>query len=251
MPQASALRSPLPGCRGLTRGAGHRAHLVQRRFLNEPLVRVSDNRAGQQPLTKKEMTYDNQKEGQDGNAPFRSAQTNPRPGRERLRQRVCRALMSVFFRLSPWFARRWRLSIARLMGGGGKKFAASAAFARICRLDCPWNISIGERSSIGERAWIYALTKVEIGHDCCIGEEVRLLTGSHDVSSPTFDLVMKPIVIEDYVWIATGAMILPGVTIGEGAVVAAGAVVTKDVQPWTVVGGNPAKEIKKRMLRRT
>ena len=60
---------------------------------------------------------------------------------------------------------------------------------------------------------------------------------------------MKPIVIEDYVWIATGAMILPGVTVGEGAVVAAGSVVTKDVPPWTVVAGNPAREVKKRVLK--
>jgi putative colanic acid biosynthesis acetyltransferase WcaF len=193
------------------------------------------------------MTYDNQ-EGQNGDVPFRSAQTNPRPGKERLRQRFCLVLMFALFRLSPWFARRWRLMIVRLMGGGGKNFADTASFARTCRLDCPWNIFVGNRSSIGERAWVYALTKVEIGHDCCIGEEVRLLTGSHDVSSPTFDLVMKPIAIEDYVWIATGAMILPGVTIGEGAVVAAGAVVTKDVLPWTVVAGNPAREVKKRVL---
>ena len=65
---------------------------------------------------------------------------------------------------------------------------------------------------------------------------------------PHFDLVTKPIRIMDNVWVSTSAIILPGVTIGEGAVVAAGAVVTKDVAPWTVVGGNPAKFIKKREL---
>jgi acetyltransferase-like isoleucine patch superfamily enzyme len=75
-----------------------------------------------------------------------------------------------------------------------------------------------------------------------------LITGSHDISISTFDLITKPITIMDNVWVATGAMILPGVTIGEGAVVAAGAVVTKDVEPWTVVGGNPAKVIKRRIL---
>ena len=75
------------------------------------------------------------------------------------------------------------------------------------------------------------------------------MPASHDVSSPTFDYFVSPVVIKDNVWIATGAIILPGVTIGEGAVVGAGAVVTKDVEPWTVVGGNPAKFIKKRVLR--
>ena len=104
-------------------------------------------------------------------------------------------------------------------------------------------------SSIGSGAWVYALYKIAIGKNVCVGEDVRLITGSHDVSSPNFDLVTKPITINDNVWVATGAIVLPGVTIGEGAVVAAGAVVTKDVAPWTVVGGNPAKFIKKRVRR--
>ena len=110
-------------------------------------------------------------------------------------------------------------------------------------------LSIGDQSSIGEHAWIYCLDKITIGKNCCIGEDVRLLTGSHDVHVPTFDLVTKPISIKDDVWIATGAYVLPGVTIGEGSVVGAGSVVTKDVEPWTVVAGNPAKFIKRRELK--
>lgn len=88
-----------------------------------------------------------------------------------------------------------------------------------------------------------------IGKNVCIGEDVRLITGSHDVTSPHFNLVTRPITINDNVWIATGAIVLPGVTIGEGAVVGAGSVVTKDVEPWSVVAGNPAKFIKKRELK--
>ena len=76
-----------------------------------------------------------------------------------------------------------------------------------------------------------------------------LSTGSYVITNPYFDFVTKLILIHDNVWIATGAIILPGVTIGEGAVIAAGAVVTKDVEPWTVVGGNPSKLIKKRVLK--
>ena len=102
---------------------------------------------------------------------------------------------------------------------------------------------------IGDNAWVYALAPIEIGSRCCVGEDVRLLTGSHDVQSPNFTLVTKPIVIKDNVWVATGATILLGVTIGEGAVVGCAAVATKDVEPWTVVGGNPAKFIKKRELK--
>ena len=102
---------------------------------------------------------------------------------------------------------------------------------------------------MGDRVWLYAMSPIEIGNDVCISESVSILTGTHDVTSVNFDLVTKPIKVCDKVWIATGAMILPGVTIGEGAVIAAGAVVTKDVEPWTIVGGNPAKFIKKRVLK--
>ena len=130
--------------------------------------------------------------------------------------------------------------------GGGANIHQYAYIARNCRIDYPWNVSIGESSSIGSGAWVYALDKITLGKNVCIGEDVRLITGSHDISSPQFDLVTKPITINDNVWVATGAIILPGVTIGEGAVVAAGAVVTKDVPPWIVVGGNPASVLKVR-----
>ena len=141
------------------------------------------------------------------------------------------------------------LRYLHVFAGGGADIHNYASIARNSRIDYPWNLSIGEMSSIGSGAWVYALDKITIGKNVCIGEDVRLITGSHDVSSPHFDLVTKPITINDNVWVATGAIVLPGVTIGEGAVIGAGAVVTKDVEPWTVVGGNPAKFIKKRALK--
>ncbi|WP_425562996.1 DapH/DapD/GlmU-related protein [Mucilaginibacter gynuensis] len=69
----------------------------------------------------------------------------------------------------------------------------------------------------------------------------------HDYNTTDFAQVGKTVVIEDYAWLCSRSVILPGVTIGKGAVVAAGAVVTRDVQPYTVVGGIPAKPIAKRM----
>ena len=117
------------------------------------------------------------------------------------------------------------------------------------RIESPWNVEIGNLSSIGNKAWVYALDNITVGSKTCIGENVKLLTGYHDIATKNFAFKTKPITIGSCVWIATGAIVLPGVTIGDGAVVAAGAVVTKDVEPWTVVGGNPAKFIKKRELR--
>lgn len=183
---------------------------------------------------------------------FTPVQTNQRPLKEKLVQRVWEVVRVIICYTTPFFMRRWRrynTAIFAHFCGGGANINSCASLARNCRIDYPWNVSIGEMSSIGSGAWVYALDKIAIGKNVCIGEDVRLITGSHDVASSHFDLVTKQITINDNVWVATGAIVLPGVTIGEGAVVAAGAVVTKDVAPWTVVGGNPAKFIKKRVLK--
>lgn len=82
-----------------------------------------------------------------------------------------------------------------------------------------------------------------IGDNVTIASYVKIITGSHDTQSKDFRAIFKPVVINDYAWICTGAMIQQGVTIGKGAVVAAGAVVTKDVPPYSIVGGVPAKVI--------
>lgn len=85
--------------------------------------------------------------------------------------------------------------------------------------------------------------EIRIGDDVSIGPEAGILTLGHDPQSPNFEDRGGAVVIGDRVWIGYRAMILPGVTIGEGAVVGAGAVVTKDVEAYTIVGGNPAKKI--------
>ena len=88
--------------------------------------------------------------------------------------------------------------------------------------------------------------QIKTGSDVSIGPEATILTLGHDPQSAEFADKGGNVIIGDRVWIAYRAIILPGVTIGDGAVVAAGAVVTKDVEPYTIVAGNPAREIKKR-----
>ena len=166
--------------------------------------------------------------------------------RKILMVRFWQSINATLFRWSWRFAgfRRFLLRVFGLkFAGKGMDFSPSA------RIDCPWNIKIGSYSSVGNTAWVYALDRIEIGDKTCIGEQVKLLTGYHDITAKDFAFKSKPIRIGSACWIATAAIILPGVTIGDGAVVAAGAVVTKDVEPWTVVGGNPAKFIKRRVMK--
>ena len=108
------------------------------------------------------------------------------------------------------------------------------------------NISIGNSSAIGRRSYLDGRGPLKIGNNVSISPGVQIITAHHEIDDPYFANKFGKVEIEDYVWIGTNAIILPGVKIGWGAVVATGAVVTKDVSKLTVVGGVPAKFIKKR-----
>jgi len=107
------------------------------------------------------------------------------------------------------------------------------------------NLIIGAHSFLG-RVELALHDQIRIGNNVCINDGVKLLSGSHNINDPYWELIKKPIFIDDYVWIATNAIILPGVSIGKGAVIAAGAVVSKDVEPFTIMVGNPAKALAKK-----
>ena len=121
--------------------------------------------------------------------------------------------------------------------------AASNGVMLGTRIWGPSGLSIGYDSVINRECRIEARGTIAIGHSVNISHAVRLQTGSHNIRSDEFEAIYKAIVIGDYVWICEAATVIGGVTIGEGAVVTAGAVVTKDVDPWTIVGGVPARRI--------
>ena len=110
----------------------------------------------------------------------------------------------------------------------------------------PSKLQIGNSTIIGHGALLDARMGLTIGNNVNLSNEVMIWTLHHDYNSPDFAQIGKPVIIEDYVWICSRAIILPGVIIGKGAVVAACAVVSRDVEPYTVVGGVPAKPIAKR-----
>lgn len=153
----------------------------------------------------------------------------------------------LLFRPTPrWCLNCWRRFLLRLFGariGRGVRIQGSA------RVWQPWRLSIGDYSWIDGRVSLYSADSITIGANAVISEGAFVCTASHDVGSATFDLVTKPIAIGDCAWIAARSIVLPGVTVGEGAVIAAGAVVTKDVPAWSIVAGNPAKFIKRRELK--
>jgi maltose O-acetyltransferase len=150
------------------------------------------------------------------------------------------------------------------------KIGRDSSIHWLCRFNQPSGIEIGHNSIIGNdafldgrfyRSWQKGETKLatyirefinpgtrplKIGNNVSIAGEVRIYTMEHDINDPQFRETAAPVEIGDYAVIGTRVTILPGVSIGKGAVVASGAVVTKDVEPFTVVGGVPAQYIKNR-----
>jgi maltose O-acetyltransferase len=112
-----------------------------------------------------------------------------------------------------------------------------------CRFDCTERLTIGSPSAINQGCRLDSRGGLTIGNNVSISEEVCILTADHDPKADDFSGRPRPVVIEDYVFVGTRAMILPGVTIHRGAIVAAGAVVSRDVKALDIVGGVPARSI--------
>lgn len=164
--------------------------------------------------------------------------------REILR-RMCWIAGGWLFRFTPRTCFSWRRLILRCYGA---KVGLHVNIYPSALIYFPWKLEIGDWSSIGEGALIYNLGPITIGSKATISHRAHLCAGTHDYQKSDLPLLKPPIVIGDQVWICANAFVGPGVTVGEGAVVGACAVVTKDIAAWTVVAGNPARTIKKRNI---
>ncbi|NVJ85988.1 MAG: putative colanic acid biosynthesis acetyltransferase [Algoriphagus sp.] len=161
--------------------------------------------------------------------------------------RVLWMLGGFFFRFSPRPFFGLRRSLLRLFGSQvGEKVNIYPS----ATIYFPWNLIIGDYSAIGEHALIYNLGPVEIGKNVTISHMAQVCAGTHDYTDPAMPLLKPMIVIEDNVWICTQAFVGPGISVKEGAVIGAGAVLTKSTEKWMVYAGNPAKPIKSRKLKK-
>jgi putative colanic acid biosynthesis acetyltransferase WcaF len=165
--------------------------------------------------------------------------------RGKLRRLLWSAVSMTFFSCSWGRAFRWRRFLLRCFGA---RLGSTAYIYRTVRIRDPKYLSVGEHASIGPDVDIYNVDRVDIGNHCTISMQAMLCTGSHDIQDRFMALTHEPITIEDGAWVCARAFVGPGVVIGQGAVVAACAVVSKDVAAWNVVVGNPAMVKKTRTI---
>jgi len=151
--------------------------------------------------------------------------------------------------LARWLPRSlgcgWKRFLLRCFGA---KLSPTAVVYSSTRIYAPWNLEMGAHSCLANDVDCYNVDRVVIGDNTTVSQKSYLCTASHDITKGDLPLITAPIVIEDQVWVGADVFVGMGVTVKQGAVVGARSSVYKDVPGWTVVGGNPARVLKERVL---
>jgi len=154
-------------------------------------------------------------------------------------------VQATLFRWSPRRADGFRASLLRAFGA---RIGRPRVLRATVKVEVPWNLRIGEGVRIGDHANLYSLGVITIGDHAVISQHAHLCAGTHDFTLTGFPLIRPPITVERHAWIAAEAFVGPYVTIGEGAVVGARSVATRDLPAWMICTGFPAAPVRARAL---
>lgn len=164
--------------------------------------------------------------------------------KRRTTRRIARSLIDFYLRVASWAPGHWlRITALRIAGA---RIGRNVALGRGVIVLDPWRLSIGSNTIIGTQVRLDARAGLAIGNNCNISDDVAIWTAEHDIHSPDFAMALGSVIIGDRVWLCFRSIVLPGITVGEGAVVASASVASRDVPPFSVVGGVPAKRIGER-----
>jgi putative colanic acid biosynthesis acetyltransferase WcaF len=161
----------------------------------------------------------------------------------KLARLVWGAVWGTLYRFSPKVCHGWRRFLLRCFGA---KVGVGAHPCRTTKIWAPWNLTMEAHSCLADDVDCYSVAPIRIGAGATVSQYSYLCAASHDFRDPRMPLVVAPIVVEAYVWVAADVFVGPGVKIGEGSVVGARSTVVHDVAPWTVVAGSPVKVIGQR-----
>ncbi len=164
-----------------------------------------------------------------------------------LRNRMARFLWQIvyllLFRTSPRPFHAWRATLLRLFGA---KLGSDCHVYPKVVIWAPWNLICEDVVAIADEAIIYNPSPITLKSHCTISQQAYLCSATHDYDDPAFPVISEPITVGCYAWICARATVLLGVTVGEGAVLGLGSVASRNLEPWTVYAGLPAKKIKER-----
>jgi putative colanic acid biosynthesis acetyltransferase WcaF len=152
----------------------------------------------------------------------------------------------VFFRTSPRPFHAWRVFLLRCFGA---KLGKNCHIYGRARIWAPWNLKCDEQATIGDEAIVYNPALITLGSHAIVSQQAYLCGATHDYEDPKFPLVALPISIGPYAWVCARATVQPGVSMGAGAILALGGVASRNLEPWAVYAGIPARRIKDRVLR--
>ena len=169
-----------------------------------------------------------------------------RPGRSRLMQALWFFVGLPLLRSPLLPLSSFRCALLRIFGA---RIRRGTVIKPGVRVKYPWLFGAGDQCWIGEDCWIDNMAPVTLGSNVCISQGAYLCTGNHDWSDPAFGLMVDAIEIRDGAWVGAKAVLAPGVDIGECAVVVAGSVITQDIPPFEIHGGNPAKFLRRREIK--
>lgn len=164
---------------------------------------------------------------------------------EYIRRFAWQFIYALLIRRSPGRLSGWRRFWLKRFGA---KLAPTVNIRPTARIRHPWLLTMGDYSTLADNVEVYNLGPIHIGDHTVISQNVHLCNGTHDYKDPSLPLLRPSMTIGSGVWICADAFIGPGVTIGDNALIAARAVVTKDIPPAVIAGGNPARILKPRPL---
>lgn len=175
-----------------------------------------------------------------------SGKPNPYPLKNRAMRAIWQCVYLLFFRISPRPMHGWRRALLRAFGARLGKNAKVYSSARIW---APWNLEMGQHSTIASDVDCYCAGRIRIGAHSTVSQYSYLCAATHDYTHPRMPLTTHEIFIGSGVWICADVFVGPGVTIEDGVVVGARSAVFGDLPGWTVCVGNPAKPKKPRIMR--
>jgi putative colanic acid biosynthesis acetyltransferase WcaF len=164
--------------------------------------------------------------------------SSPWSARQRLKMIIWEYVWWILCSWTPKPANSWRLFWFKLFGG---KVLGTPFIHQRARIQIPWNLTLHNRAALGDRTNAYSLGPIIVHEHATVAQECYLCTGTHAFNEPGLNLITAPISIGPYAFVGVRAVILPGVNVGEHAIIGACSVVTRNVPPHTVVKGNPAR----------